>query len=73
MAYCRHFPVQYANDPRLRLVKDHIIDLVITVHEGGAVSGLSAFVAEERDHVVEMGDFADGHTAFDVDGLRLHR
>jgi hypothetical protein len=60
MADCAHFPIQDTNDSRLCLVKYHIVDLVVAVDECCAVLGLRGCVGEKGDHVVLMGDFADG-------------
>lgn len=54
-----HFPVQDANDTRLGLVKDDIVNFVIAVDKGGAVLWLGSGVLEEGDHVVLVGKLAD--------------
>lgn len=63
--------LQYPDNPRLRLMKDQVVDLVVAVNERRAVLGLCAPVLEEGNHVVEVRDLADRHVRLDVDGLRL--
>ena len=68
VADCAHFPVEDAYHPRLRLVENDIVDLVVAVDEGRAVGGLRRRVAEERDHLVLVRDLAHGDVRFDVLG-----
>lgn len=71
MADSGHFPVKDADDAVLSLVEDHVIDFVVAVDEGGAVSGLGGLVGEEAHHLVEVRNVADGDLGVDVDGLGL--
>ena len=68
-----HFPVQDANDTRLGLVEDDIVDFVVAVDKSGAVLGLGTAVLKEGDHVVLMGNLANSFACFFVfgRGLRL--
>lgn len=68
-----HFPVENANDARLRLVEDDIVNLVVAVDERGAVLGLCLCVAEKGHHVVLVRDLAYGFASLLVlgRGLRL--
>lgn len=52
-------------------MEDDVVDFVVAVDEGRAVLWLGAVVAEEGDHVVLMGDFADGFAGFFVFGGSL--
>lgn len=63
--------LQYPDHPRLRLVKDQIIDLIVAMNERRPVLRLRAPGLEESHYVVEMRDFTDGHVRLNVDGLRL--
>ena len=54
-----HFPVQDADDSGLCFVENDVVDFVVAVDEGGAVSWLGRAVAEEGDHVVLVRDLAD--------------
>lgn len=71
MADRRHLPVQNADDARLCLVEDHVVNLVVAVHEGASVEWLGSLIGEEAHHVHEVGQFANGLLGLDVDGLRL--
>jgi len=66
-----HFPVEDANDPRLSLVEDDVIDLVISVYERRAVLRLRLRVLEECDHLVVVWDLSNRLTSILVFGLRL--
>lgn len=66
-----HLPVEDADDARLRLVEDDVVDLVVAVHEGAAVARLRASVREEGHHVVVVRNLADRLVAVDVARLGL--
>ena len=68
-----HFPVEDADDAGFGLVEDEVVDFVVAVDQGGAVAGLAGFVAEEGDHVIEVGDRPDGLFGLDIDGGGLVR
>lgn len=57
--------------PRLGLVENDIVDLVVSVHERTSVLGLSIWVAKVRDHLVKMRDLAHRHTGLLVLGRHL--
>jgi hypothetical protein len=52
-------------------MEDHVVNLVVAVHEGASVEWLGGLVGEEAHHVHEVGQFANGLLGLDVDGLRL--
>lgn len=54
MAYRRHLPVQDADDSRLRLVENQIVDLIVAMDEGAAVTRLRGLVGKEAHHVGEV-------------------
>lgn len=71
MAGRGHFPVEDPDDTRLGGVEDHVVDLVVPVDQGAAVAGLGGGLFEEGDHVIKVGDRADGSLGVDVDSPRL--
>lgn len=71
MADGGEFPVEDADDFGQGGVVDEVVDLVVTVHQGGAVARLGGWVLEECYHVPEMWDVADGALGVDVDGAGL--
>jgi len=66
-----HLPVEDANDPRLGLVEDDIVDLVVSVYKRRAVLRLRLRIFEEPDHLVVVRDLADWLAGVLVFGLRL--
>lgn len=66
-----HLPVQNANDSRLGLVEDHVIDFVVAMHQGALIAGLRWLVGEEAHHVYEVRQFADWLFGIHVFGLGL--
>lgn len=54
-------------------MEDHVVDLVVPVHECAPVQWLRVLLREECHHVVEVGEFADGFVGVGVDdrGLRF--
>lgn len=67
----RHFPVEDANDSRLRVVEDQIVDLVVAVDQGAPIPRLRRLLREEAHHVFEVWQFADGLLAVCVEDLGL--
>lgn len=53
--------LQDADDPRLGLVEDQIVNLEITMDHTSPVIGLRRWISEVGDHVTEMGDTAHSH------------
>jgi len=56
----RKYSLQNPNDPRFRLMKDHVINLEIPMYKRASISWLGASLREEVDRVVEMRDLAHG-------------
>ena len=54
-------------------MKHQIINLVIPMHKRAPVLWLRLRILEERHHLVEVRDLADGNLGLDVDGLRLRQ
>lgn len=52
-------------------MEDHVVDLVVPVHECAPVQWLRVLLREECHHVVEVGEFADGFFGVGVDDGRL--
>jgi len=52
-------------------VKYEIVDFVVPVYQRPSIFRLRCRVAEEGDHIVEVGDLAHGDFGLDVDGLGL--
>lgn len=63
--------LEYPDDSRFGFVKDQIIDLVIAMNQGRSVSRLGGWIAEERYHLIKMGDPSDRNICLDVNDLRL--
>lgn len=66
-----HLPVQDADDPRLRPVEDHVVDLVVAVHKRAPVARLRRLVGEEAHHVLEVRQLPDWFLGVDIHRLRL--
>ena len=71
MSHRRHFPVQNTNNTRLRLVENHIVDLVVAVDKGSSVFGLQLRVREELDHLIIVRDLAHGDVGLLIASCRL--
>jgi hypothetical protein len=52
-------------------MEDHIINLVVAVHERAPVLGLRLRITEESDHGVLVRDLADGDLGLLIDGFGL--
>lgn len=68
-----HLPVQEPDDAGLGPVEDHVVELVVAVHEGRAVARLQGLVGEEAQHGLEVRDLAHGLPRVDVDDAGLRR
>jgi hypothetical protein len=60
-----------ANHPRLCLVEDDVVDLVVAMHKRAPVLGLRLGVAEEGHHLVKVRDLADRLARVLILGLHL--
>lgn len=66
-----HLPVQNTDHPGFSLVEDHIVNLVVTMHQGASVAGLCCLVGEEAHHVSKIWEFANGFFRIGVSCLGL--
>lgn len=66
-----HLPVQDPEDAGIRLVEDHVVDLIVAVDQCRAMPWLEILVREEMQYLIEVRDLAYGLLGLDVDGLRL--
>lgn len=48
-------------------MEDHVVDFVVAVNKCAPVQWLRALLREERHHIVEVGEFADGLFSVGVD------
>lgn len=71
VAYGGHFPVQNANDPRLGLVEDHVVDFVVAMYQGAPVARLGWLVREEAHHIFKVRELAYRLPGISVLSLRL--
>jgi len=63
--------LQNPYDPRFRLVKYQIIDLVITVDRRPPILRLGLLITEELEHLLNMRDLSDSFLRIDVHGCSL--